>query len=126
MNVETSGARSPDTVKKILAGTTMVTPRRPLTVSYGGAREVLVPGRSRLAVDHALVRANPTAFRACDASDHPTRDRLRSLSGTAARTTVRTATRGGAHRGGLSLPVGRFRLPTSGASGSPLPFRLPR
>ena len=83
----TTGWRPPSVVKRCHRGTGMVTPTRPLTVTYNGRRERLKPGQSRLVPDHAIVRAQPTAFAACDRTDTATRDRLRSMqpSGTTTR-----------------------------------------
>lgn len=122
--IETSSYGGPATVRRIMRGTALATPTRTITVNYNGRRETLTPGRSRLVVDHELVRSRPEVFRPCDVSDSVTRDRLASMS-VHGRTARRVDTRAGAQRGGLKLPSTTFRLPTSGPSGSVLPFRLP-
>jgi len=92
--------------QKVIAGTGMVTPRRPVELHEDGQKiEELLPGRNRFARNHPLVRERPELFVPCDPKDAETfryhretaERKLRQL-----RTTTRTAP---------STRRERFRLP---------------
>jgi hypothetical protein len=58
---------------RALAGEGLVTPTRPIAVIYEGRREVLEPGKSRLAPHHPLVRrCGPEKFQLCCPRDDRT------------------------------------------------------
>ena len=55
--------------QKVIRGTDMVTPERPLVMTENGRDEELIPGRDRLSKRHPLVVKNPELFRPCDSED---------------------------------------------------------
>ena len=109
--------RDPEAMRRILAGTGMVTPTRTITAALGARARLLQAGTTRLTVDHELVRERPSDFRPADSSDGATRARLRELDGR-----TRTTTRS---RGILPNPAHArtFRLP---GAGQPPTINLPR
>jgi hypothetical protein len=61
-------------------GEGMVTPTRQLVVRIDGRSETLRPGRDRFSPAHAIVVADPTAFRPVRAGDIAVRLRLAQLA----------------------------------------------
>jgi hypothetical protein len=61
-------------------GEGMVTPRGRIVVRVDGRSETLRPGRDGLSPDHAIVVADPTAFRPVRAGDAAVRLRLAQLA----------------------------------------------
>jgi excisionase family DNA binding protein len=58
--------------QKVIAGTRMVTPRKPLVLHENGRTEELHPGRDRFARDYPLVIEHPELFEPCDSQDAET------------------------------------------------------
>ena len=55
---------------RVKAGESMVTPVAETIVTYGdGSRETLIPGRSRFAPEHEVVRQRPELFELCCRDD---------------------------------------------------------
>jgi hypothetical protein len=66
--------------QKVIRGTDMVTPERPLVMTENGRTEELIPGRDRLSKRHPLVVKNPELFRPCDPEDIETIRNHRKLA----------------------------------------------
>jgi hypothetical protein len=109
MSWETTGTSVRQMPRDHLKGRKMATPKRPLRIiNHIGLPETLTPGRSRLALNHVLVRERPELFRPAwtgKGRDEWTSLELERLELMNMLTRTDTGTR--------AEPPRRFRLPTS-------------